>query len=322
MAQRRKNTNVVFMWSIGDCDITLENGKCVPMMSIRKNISDDLWKMHENMMHPDMPRDILCLPWLKSIPPFIFGGYLDRLLRDRLERKSCDVQRLLDDSGGSWETTCYWLTARYFGGKLNAFAFEMLAKMTPMRCLAKVKDDPFRVDALLLGQAGLLEDDFRDEYPQQLKTEYAQQRSAYGLSPGGYLWRSPLRPASFPTLRISQLACLIHRSSHLFSHLMKADSIEQLRTLFSVSSFDYFTTHYYFDRPSSLRSKVAGQDFADVLIINVWVPLLFHYGAKHDDSSYEMRARICCGSCRPNTTGVYGYGAVTIAPTMRLKVSR
>ena len=62
--------------------------------------------------------------------------------------------------------------ARCFGGKVNALPFELLAKSVDMRILAKIKDSRFRIEALFFGQAGMLEENFSDEYPKQLKKEY------------------------------------------------------------------------------------------------------------------------------------------------------
>ncbi len=291
---RDKNYNTVVLHVVyeADCDIVLENGEKVPMLCIKENIPVGLWEQAEQLLHPAVPIEIPCLPRLGEVPGFIFEGLEERLALERLERKSYDVKRLLDDSLNSWETVCYWLTARYFGGKLNGFAFEMLAKMTPLRILAKIKNNPFRVEALLMGQAGLLEGTFVDDYPNKLKKEYDYLRVAYKLNPmSGHLWKFfRLRPVSFPTLRICQLANLISRSSNLFSHLMEATNVETLRCLFAVSASDYWSNHYNFDKPSPERPKEGGEAFADTLIINAWVPLLFEYGVYHDMQRCKERA--------------------------------
>lgn len=291
-SDRKYNNVVLHVVYTHDADIVLENGKTVPTLQISSNIPDDIWDAYNKMMNPDIPLEIACMPRLREIPDFIFEGYEDRLAAERLERKACDVQRLLDDSRGSWETTCYWVTARYFGGKLNGFAFELLAKLTPMRYLAKIKDSPFRVEAMMMGQAGLLEGTFHDEYPRQLQKEYGYMRGAYNLSPmAGHLWKFfRLRPASFPTLRISQLADLVGHSSNLFSHLLEATDLKQLHRLFSVCASDYWQTHYNFDHEGDGGPRKAGTAFADTLIINAWAPLLFQYGVQHDNVRIKERA--------------------------------
>lgn len=291
-SDKKYNSVVLHVVLEHDCDITLENGKQVPTLEIKNHVPMDLWDSYQQMVSPLQPLDVACLPRLQLVPDFLFDGFLDRQATERVERKAYDVQSLLDDSRGSWETTCYWLIARYFGGKANGFAFEMMAKLTPMNVLAKIKDKPFRVEALLMGQAGLLEETFEEEYPLRLQREYNYMRKAYGLSPmAGHLWKFfRLRPASFPTLRISQFADLVCKSNALFSHLMETTDIEELRSFFDVSASDYWMCHYHFGRASSPRDKSTGRNFADTVLINAWVPLLFEYGVLHGNQELKDRA--------------------------------
>lgn len=316
-SDRKYNNVVLHVVYIHDADIVLENGKVVPTLQISSNIPDDIWDAYNKMMNPDIPFEIACMPRLREIPDFIFEGFEDRLTVERIERKACDVQRLLDDSRGSWETTCYWITARYFGGKLNGFAFELLAKLTPMRYLAKVKDNPFRVEAMMMGQAGLLEGNFKDDYPLRLQKEYNYMRGAYNLSPmAGHLWKFfRLRPASFPTLRISQLADLISHSSNLFSHLLDTTDVSRLRKFFTVSASDYWQTHYNFDHEGSTAPKTAGNAFADILIINAWVPLLFQYGVQHDSVKLKERAVDILRQLAPENNRITRYWGRDFKPT-------
>ncbi|MDY5968865.1 MAG: DUF2851 family protein [Bacteroidales bacterium] len=289
---KKYNSVVLHVVFEHDCNITLENGKRVATLEIKDHVPMDIWDSYQQMVNPSHPLDVACLPRLQKVPRFLFDGFLDRQVIERMERKTYDVKSLLEDSRDSWETTCYWLIARYFGGKANGFAFEMMAKLTPMKVLAKIKDNPFRVEALLMGQAGLLEESFVDEYPLRLQREYTYMRKAYSLSPmAGHLWKFfRLRPASFPTLRISQFADLVCKSNALFSHLMETTNIEELRCFFDVSASDYWTNHYYFDRPSAPLNKAAGQAFADIVLINALAPLLFEYGVLHGNQDAKDRA--------------------------------
>lgn len=275
-----------------DFDVVTAQGDIVPSLEIRQSVPLRLWEEYQSMVSPLVPVDIPCMGRLQEIPDFIMNSYMDRLLVDRIERKSSDVRRLLNDGKGSWEDCCYWMVARYFGGKANGYAFEMLAKVTPMKYVAKIKDNPFRVEALLLGQAGLLENDFADEYPQKLKKEYNYLRIAYNLTPmAGHLWKFfRLRPASFPTIRISQLADLMCKSSGLFSRLLDGGDVSSLRQLFEVKASDYWNSHYQFDKESDCVEKHTGSNFVDLLLINAWVPLLFEYGSQHDNQHQKDRA--------------------------------
>ena len=286
------NNVILHVVYIHDADIVLENGKKVTTMAIADNIPAHVWDNYDRLMNPAANIDIPCAPRLKEIPEFLFQISQDRLGVERLERKSGDVRRILHETKGSWEQSCYWLTARYFGGKTNAFPFELLAKVTPMSILAKIKDNAFRVESLFFGQAGLLEDDFHDDYPKAMQREYNYMRAAYNLSPmEGHLWKFfRVRPASFPTLRISQLSNLIVRSSNLFSRLLETTDVRLLCRFFEVESTEYWQTHYQFDKLAPRSPKTLGDNLIYTILINAWIPLLFEYGVMHDDQKRKEQA--------------------------------
>lgn len=286
------NNVILHVVYIYDTDIVLENGKKVPTLVIADAIPDYVWNNYDQLMNPSEGQHIPCGPRLSEIPDFLFQMSQDRLLIERIERKSGDVQRLLKESKGNWEQACYWLTSHYFGGKANAFPFELLAKVTPMSVLAKIKDNQFRVETLFFGQAGLLDGEFADEYPKAMQHEYNYMQAAYQLKPiAGHLWKFfRIRPAGFPTLRISQFASLIVKSSNLFSKLLETDDVKQLRKLFDVQASEYWQTHYNFDKETVRSVKSVGQNLTDTILINAWIPLLFEYGVQHGDENCKERA--------------------------------
>ena len=286
------NNVILHVVYINDYPVVNAEGKEMPTLVVAESVPQEVWEGYAALMQPALPIEVPCMLRLPEVPPFMVNAWLDRLTIERLERKAADVRRLLSDSKGNWETCCYWMIARYFGGKTNAFAFEMLAKQTPQRYLAKIKDHPFRLEALLMGQAGLLEGNFEDPYPQSLQKEYAYLAKAYQLSPmAGHLWKFfRLRPAAFPTVRISQLANLVAKSDHLFSRLLDTTDADALMRLFDLTASAYWATHYRFDHPAAPLPKSAGKTFATTLIINSWVPLLFEYGVQHADERHKEQA--------------------------------
>ena len=183
--------------------------------------------------------------------------------------------------------------ARYFGGKVNALPFEMLAKATEQRLLARWKDNQRRVEAVLMGQAGLLEGYFEDEYPRLLQKDYGALKVGTGMnSMGGYLWRFYcLRPSSFPTIRISQFAQLLSTTSSLFSTLLDIHDVKEMLKMFDQSAAEYWNNHYRFDTATEKQTvKHVGKMQAQLLIINAWVPLLFLYGIVHGQEKYKEQA--------------------------------
>ena len=286
------NNVILHVVYIYDADIILENGKKVQTLDISQSLPQYVWDNYDSLMNPADDTQIPCASRLKDIPDFLYHLSQDRLLVERIERKSGDVERILKESKGSWEQACYWLTAHYFGGKTNAFAFELLAKVTPMRIVAKIKDNPFRVEALYMGQAGLLDGDFNDEYPKKLQREYKYLSAAYQLTPmEGHLWKFfRVRPSSFPTLRISQFSDLMSKSSNLFSKMLDAEDTGTVSKLFVVQASEYWQSHYNFDKETERGSKSLGKSLINMIIINAWIPLLYEYGVAHGAEMYKERA--------------------------------
>ncbi len=282
---------------VNDVAIDLPKEKKIATIEVVNNVPEQMWNNYDQLVNPPANIEIPCAPRLKEIPEFLFNVSQESLTVERLQRKSNDVEKLLDSLRGDWEQTCYVMTARYFGGKINSFAFEILAKRTPMNVLSKMKDNAFRIESLLFGQSGLLEGDYNDDYPLSLQREYGYQAVAYHLQAmPGHLWKFfRVRPAGFPTLRISQFANLIYKTNNLFSRLMDASDIDELRGLFDISASPYWCSHYNFDQPvvsggQSSKERGLGHSTIDTIIINACVPLLFCYGAKHGDQRLKDRA--------------------------------
>jgi hypothetical protein len=174
---------------------------------------------------------------------------------------------------------------------VNADAFEYLARSIPVNFLAKHKNQIHQLEALLFGQAGLLNEEFKEDYPKLLKREYNFLKKKYNLkavhNPVHFL---RMRPGNFPTIRLSQLAALIQNSAHLFSKILEIEKLSEIKKLFNVISNDYWHYHYRFDEASSFRKKVIGKDMIDNVIINTIVPVLFAYGLYHKEEKYKNKA--------------------------------
>jgi len=222
---------------------------------------------------------------------FISSG-LHRLMIERLEQKTKDILERLLQNKNSWEETFYHITARNFGLKVNADAFELLAKSLPLKIIARHKNSLPQIEALVFGQAGLLEQKFRDEYPNSLKKEFGFLRKKYGLQPmPAHLWKfMRLRPPAFPTVRLAQFAMLLYESSYLFSKILEADKVKQLAKLFHAEPSAYWANHYRFDAVSKNRIKTPGQDFIHTLIINAVIPVMFIYGKSKDNRGIQDKS--------------------------------
>lgn len=289
-----------------DQPVALQNGRQLPAVALRGHIIDQVWNNFEALMNPPAPRPIPCCDRLSAVPSIYIGQALERIAAERIEAKCVQVRRMLDECRGGWEQVCWQLLAHYFGGKVNAFPFELLAKSTDLKLLARWRDNPVRVEALLMGQAGLLEGTFDDDYPRQLQCDYEALRHGARLTPiAGYLWKFfRLRPNGFPTIRISQYARLVCQAENLFGKLLETSDADALCRFFDVAAAPYWTNHYRFDQPARPQEKRVGEDLARRLVINAWAPLLFEYGSQHGSEACKEQALDLLQQMKPESNHI------------------
>ena len=172
------------------------------------------------------------------VTPFQQKAWLEQLLRERLEARAQIINAERADAPMDWEEAFYRSLARTLGLAVNSEAMHDLALATPLKCLYKVRDERQIVEAILQGQSGLLPHDDADAYTQAVAEEYAYQASRFTLTPmtAGQWKFLRLRPTAFPSIRISQLAGLVAGHDHLFSQVIAARSLKELKALFRVAA--------------------------------------------------------------------------------------
>jgi hypothetical protein len=261
----------------------------LPLVELKTRVSKLLLQRYEELMLS--PAFIPCGNNAGNVSDLTWRSWKDRLLIERLGRKAAQVEELLKRNNFHWEESFWWMLARTFGMAVNAEAFEAIARSLPISLLGRHKNQIHQLEALLLGQAGMLAHQFEEDYPNLLKREYRFMKKKYGLAPVAVpLYSLRMRPSNFPAVRLAQLAMLVHQSSHLFSKLKDAPSAATLRTYFEVTANDYWHYHYRFGHVSAYREKSTGESFIDSVIINTVAPVLFAYGHYHHDDHFKERA--------------------------------
>ena len=230
---------------------------------------------------------IPCERSIAKVPVFTRLSWLDRMTVERLENKSEAVAKILNANQFDWEDALYKLLMHYFGLKVNNEPFEYLSNILPFKTLLKHADNLVQVEAMLMGCAGFLEKDFTEDYPLLLKREFAVMKAKFNLlTIPEERWKfMRMRPSNFPTIRLAQMAQLIHQNGCLFSKIRETKSTTEVKDLFDVKASEYWETHYRLESKSESKPKHLGDATADILIINAVVPLLFCYGKLHKDES-------------------------------------
>jgi hypothetical protein len=266
-----------------------EQSSVVPVLELAGRVSKILLDRYEELMNAQS--FIACERSIASVRDITWKSWKERLLVERLLRKAEVADTYLQQNNYHWEETFWWLLAKNFGIKVNADAFEAIAKSISVNTLAKHKNQIHQLEALLFGQAGLLESEVKEDYPKLLQKEYKFQQGKYKIKPIYIpLHFLRMRPGNFPTIRLAQLAMLVHESAHLFSKIKEAVSLGDVKKWFDVTANDYWHYHYRFDETSAFKKKKLGSAMIDNIVINTIAPVLFAYGNYHNEQKYKDKA--------------------------------
>ena len=268
-----------------DVPIKNENGELIPTLVLKPLLDKSQFEQYEHFINNGF--SIPCQRQLESVDNFITNNWLERLVLERLERKTILISTTLKEYKGDWNQTFAHYIMRYFGMKVNGDAMAELYKRTPLIYIQKERHHLQTLEALLFGQAGLLNTKtIQDEYFLELRREYLFLKQKYGLTTMKLVnWKySKLRPPNFPTIRIAQIAQLFHSTDKLFEHIKALSSIDVYQKLLTVSTSEYWNTHYTFGKECKQTKNTVGKMLINNIIINVISPMSFAYGKSiHDD---------------------------------------
>ena len=271
-----------------DTEVNRADGERIPQLILKYPVHIDL--NYEQLF--SQQKWIPCSDKIGLVPSIFIQSWKCALLTERLEQKMNSIEKLLTDHNQHWEEAFYITLARNFGFGTNSQAFENLAKSISISILGKHKDHINQLEALLFGQAGLLNPDETDEYSVGLKKEYDFLKVKYGLQPiDGSQWKLlRLRPDNFPHVRIAQFAGLIHSSSKLFSKIVENPDIDVLAKLFISEPSLYWKTSYLFAHKSTLHIKKLGVQSINGILINTIVPFLFCFAHHKNNDDLKNKA--------------------------------
>jgi hypothetical protein len=266
----------------------------LPTIYLKDRVSKILLQRYEDLL--ESKSFVPCVGVLQGegfskLKKLTWVSWKERLLIERLLRKEIIIAQYLHQSNNHWEEVFWWMLARNFGIPINTDAFEAVARSLPLTLLARHRTHLQQVEALLLGQAGLLNKNFEEDYPRMLAREYNFYRIKYGLqpvAPQAHFLR--MRPRNFPTVRLAQLARLLHTAGSLFSVVKETGSIGELRALLQVTASDYWDIHYRFDESAAFIKKTIGLQMVENIVINTVAPVLFAYGHNRHEQRFKQKA--------------------------------
>ena len=273
-----------------DLEIFRRDNSTIPVLELRNRISVNAINQYEHLMEGALGKWINCEKDFSFFDDFSLNHWLERLYFERLEKKAASVFALLEKCAGDWEEVLFRMLARNFGLNVNGDAFFSVATSIPFKVIRKCRKDQQKLEALFLGQAGLLSKDCQENYFQDLKQEYLFLRKKFSLSTDGIIpvkyFR--LRPDNFPEIRLVQLAGVFSGDTSVFALLQKISEIEDFHSLLSAEIPRFWKTHYTFQKSHSHREKRLTQSFRELVIINTLVPVKFCFQQKQGTGNDDL----------------------------------
>jgi hypothetical protein len=274
-----------------DAEICRMDGSVIPVLLIKDLFPQAMLERYRSLI--DGRNVFPCANQIRHTDPSINRELLDTMVADRLAEKSAELELLMGKNKYNWNETFHQLLIRNFGFKVNNIPFELLAGGLPATLLAKHRNQPLQIEALLFGQAGFLEGEFTDEYPLRLQAEYTFLSKKYKLVPQDKsLWKfMRMHPQNFPVLRIAQLAGMMTGNSPAIADILATGDLPSLIRLFTpLVVHPYWNDHHNFDQKCKPMTLQLGKKSVELLIINTVCVVLYHYGRYFGLPEMQQRA--------------------------------
>ena len=270
--------------------VILANQRRVPSLLIGQLIFKETLQSY-NSLQQNVKRFIPCQDLIAPKEAFLFHHLYLNLAIERLERKIKEIETDMHWTQGDLDMSFLILLFRHFGSPVNKQPFEQLARSLEYKHIEKQRTSLKHLESFLFGMANLLHN--QGEYAKQLNDEFSYTKNLYGLEVfvQTSAWKfSGIRPVSFPTLRLAQLAALLYKNPRPLSFILQAQDVAELRATFVSEPSKYWETHYAFGREWKEKSVGLSAVFIDKLIVNVVVPFIFFYGQHTGQDDFKERA--------------------------------
>lgn len=269
-----------------DGEVLNSNKNVLEVLELKELVSESLISTYKGLVLSK--KFINCENRLHTINDFTLSFWKQKLLFNRLNRKVKVLNSSLERLNYNWEALLYELLLKNFGLKINSSDFELLSKVVPFHLFRKEISSQQKMEALLFGQGNLLRKTSLDDYHQNLLLQYSYLKQKYRLQESYVnLQFFRLRPSSFPTIRLSQFSMLYNTHKNLFSQIISIKTLSGFYSLFSVSTSNYWETHFVLGKSSMKKQKLISKSFVDLIILNTIIPLKYAHAKSRGDNNIE-----------------------------------
>lgn len=222
-----------------------------------------------------------CCVHIQSVDALELSILLNRLACERLDRKAHDIMRTLRACDDSWNECFHTMLLSVLGGMDNRAPMLRLAERVTSNMLMRENSSIVKLEALLLGGAGLLEIYGDDDYLRLLREEFHHLAAKYDIVPmmAGEWQLTGLYPHNHPTLRLTQLAACFHNRDFTLQSALECRTSSAVYNFFGGETSDYWLTNFIPASSHSVTSYRMGHLKSDLLGINLIAPMMHAYSA-------------------------------------------
>ena len=231
---------------------------------------------------------IPCAGSIGSVPALHIYHWIERLAIERIEQKANAIHTRMDKDLNDWPQVLWEELAAVMGGPVNSEAFREMAAVMPLKILRNYLSSQVQLEALLFGICRMLSRSKSfDDYYSVLQSEwkYLAKKHKIGKSAPFNIRFLRMRPAAFPTIRISQLAALLRQFPNL-TDLLKPESFDLYLNM-NITTSPYWETHYRFFEESKSKRKSLGRTQKEVILSNAILPMAWLYHRAHGRNSLD-----------------------------------
>ncbi|WP_236973766.1 DUF2851 family protein [Membranihabitans maritimus] len=278
-------------------------GDLIATIELKDRIDHSILETYKYLNSYDFDA-IPCENLLDKVARLNITSWKERMAVSRLEDKYNTINDIFVFSKKNLHETLFKLICRTFGFAKNGTAFEWMANTLNYKILSKHIGNRHQIESLLFGQAGMLQQDWKDDYPKALKEEYEFLAEKYELSPiDPTVWNfARMRPQNFPTIRISQLADFFFKYGRKLMYTLDWTGIT---ADLDCTAHKYWDNHFKFDSESDQdRSKSLGKRSTDLIQINVLAPFMFFMGVNKNNQDLKDQALDILQKTDPESNGI------------------
>lgn len=268
----------------------LIDGAPIPTLELKHQIDSSHLRNYQDILKTK--HKIPCANFVVN-HQFALLQQIDVSFIHRIERKGIDLLSNLKEGTRNKYSILLSAILKAIGGRVNKLPMQELSQILPYRLIAKEQWDKTRLEALIFGTAGFLNDPFDDLYYKKLSRQWKLLKHKHDLlEMNKNTWKfGGVRPHSFPTYSLAQFSAFLSQVD--IGDLSNLSPKQMIQSVYSLSDHfidDYWESHFLFGKKSKVKRTTFSKLFKQNLIINGIV--IYFIALKHlyNDFSYSDNA--------------------------------